>query len=116
MEIPLEYKIMILKKMLEIHDNLVIHKRITHPGLCHLYTRSVLFLFGSNGHLRDIYIELISLPFEDLDECTMKKKAIQDFEAVKNGIYWWGMNQFSPRKDFLLNAIQTLEYKLEHNT
>ena len=123
MEIPLEYKIMVLKKMLEMHDTLAIHKRKRHPGLCNLYITSVRLLFGGDDYIypkeaasREIYDDLIHSPFEDLDECTIRRRAVQDFEAVGFGLYWWNINQFSPRRDFLLNAIQTLEYKLEHNT
>lgn len=123
MEIPIEYKIMVLKKMLEMHDTLVIHRRKRHPGLCNLYITSVRLLFGGDDYIypevtvsREIYDDLIHSLFEDLDECTMKRRAIQDFEAVDSGLYWWNINQFSPRRDFLLNAIQTLEYKFEHKT
>lgn len=123
MEIPLEHKIMVLKKMLEMHDTLIWKKEPRHPGLCLLYINSIARIFGGenylhtcNSGLENIYDALRYSVFEDLDECTMRRRAVQDFDASESGLYWWNVKHFTPRRDFLLNAIQTLEYKLEHNT
>lgn len=120
--IPIQVKISILEEMIKEHDELAQTWRF-HPGLCSLYNKALNEIFVKNTsnivvtqpNWKEIFTELIGYVFEDLDDCLMRRRAVQDFEAREDTAYWWKTSQFQARRDFLVNAIEVLKFRLKSN-